>query len=363
MSRIVHVDLRERSYDIGIGAGLPVGLAIEDPADRRALIVSDSNVDPLYGGVCEQSLRELGLETARAVVPAGEASKNLTVVGQLYEEALRAGLDRRAVIVALGGGMVGDLAGFSAATFLRGIAFVQVPTTLLAMVDSSVGGKTGVNLEQGKNLVGAFYQPIEVTANLPTLASLPEREYRSGLAEVVKYGVIWDAELFGRLEASASALMERDLTLLEDVVARCCEIKSEVVALDEREGGVRAILNFGHTFGHALEQVGGYGKWLHGEAVALGMSYAANLSVREKGFSAADADRVMGLLRQLGLPTDLAGDAAEMDWARLHVAMAADKKTQRNIPRFVLAQKLGAVAYGCEVSEETLKDAFCQRKA
>jgi len=358
MNRIVHVDLQERSYDIHIGDAPPVGQALKDSSGQRALIVSDSNVAPLYASSCEQSLQSLGLETTLAVVPAGEASKNLDVVKNLYGEALKAGLDRRSVIVALGGGMVGDLAGFVAATFLRGIAFIQSPTSLLAMVDSSVGGKTGVNLEQGKNLVGAFYQPIEVSADLATLQSLPEREYLSGLAEVVKYGVIWDAEFFGQLESSADALLARDGDLIREVVARCCEIKAEVVAVDEREGGVRAILNFGHTLGHAVEQVCGYGKWLHGEAVAAGMVYAADLSVALKGLAVGDRDRLVGLLGRLGLPTGPATEEGTAVWEQLRAAMAADKKTRQAIPRFVLAERLGAVAYGCEVPEDVLSTTF-----
>jgi len=356
MSRTVHVDLHERSYDIHIGGEAPFGETLKDRAGDRALIVTDSNVGPLYAAGRERSLRDLGFRTACSVVPAGEKSKDLKTVARLYDEALKAGLDRRSVIVALGGGMVGDLAGFVAATFLRGIALVQAPTTMLAMVDSSVGGKTGVNLAQGKNLVGAFHQPIEVDASLSTLKSLPEREYISGLAEVVKYGVIWDGEFFGKLESNTEALIRRDEALVEEVVARCCEIKAEVVAVDEREGGVRAILNFGHTLGHALEQAGGYGRLLHGEAVAIGMVYAAEISTLEKGFPRGDCDRLSELLRRLGLPTVQAGGVPK--WAELREAMTADKKARGSEPRFVLAERLGAVAYGCKVRDETLSEVF-----
>jgi len=358
MSRSVHVDLDERGYPIHIGVGLPAGRALRGSPGRRVLVVSDSNVDPLYGPAREAMLSDLGLAVSRTVVPAGESSKDLRVVKDLYGEALQAGLDRTSMVVALGGGVVGDLAGFVAATYLRGLDFVQMPTTLLAMVDSSVGGKTGVNLEQGKNLVGAFYQPVEVTADLSTLETLPDREYVSGLAEVVKYGVIWDADLFGKLEARAAQLIARDPVFLEEVVARCCEIKAEVVAVDEREGGVRAILNFGHTLGHAIENVGGYGERLHGEAVAIGLAYAADLSVRRKGFPEQDRDRLVRLLDRLGLPTERAPERTGLSWADLRSAIAADKKTRQSVPRFVLAESLGSVVFGCEVPEEELEETF-----
>jgi 3-dehydroquinate synthase len=220
-----------------------------------------------------------------------------------------------------------------------------------------VGGKTGVNLEQGKNLVGAFFQPLGVAADLASLSTLPEREFVSGLAEVVKYGVIWDAEFFARLESGAAKLLARDIDFLEEVVARCCEIKSEVVAVDEREGGVRAILNFGHTLGHAVEQVSGYSRWLHGEAVAAGMVYAAVLSSRERGFARDDCDRVIGLLGRLGLPgcAELLGGVS---WRDLRDAMSTDKKTRGAVPRLVLAERLGSVVYGCEVQETSLEEAF-----
>jgi 3-dehydroquinate synthase len=270
-----------------------------------------------------------------------------------------AGLDRRGVVVALGGGVVGDLAGFLAATWLRGVRLVQAPTTLLAMVDSSVGGKTGINLPQGKNLVGAFYQPVEVDIDLRTLATLPEREYRSGLAEVVKYGVIRDAGLFADLEAGADRLMARDVTLLADIVARCCRIKADVVAGDETESGPRAILNFGHTLGHALETVRGYGTWAHGEAVAAGMAYAGEVSIRRCGFPSDDNRRLRRLLERLGLPVDWrAGGDTATDWAAMHAAMARDKKTQAGVVRFVLARRIGEAAFGCEVGADMLEDAF-----
>jgi len=360
MSRTVHVDLRERGYDIRIGCDLDPAALLGEQRGLRALVITDSNVDPLYGPACEEKLRARGIAVRRAVVPAGEPSKSLESAKRLYAAALEAELDRDAVIVALGGGMVGDLAGFVAATFLRGIRFIQVPTTLLAMVDSSIGGKTGVDLEQGKNLVGAFHQPGGVAADLTTLGTLPEREYASGLAEVVKYGVIWDARFFGRLEANASKLRNRDREFLEEVVARCCEIKAEIVAVDERESGVRAILNFGHTFAHALEQTSGYSRWLHGEAVAAGMVYAAELSTMEKGFPAEDARRLAALLAQLGLAVERGGSRFGGPWAALRRAMDTDKKSRMGAPRFVLAERLGAVILGCEVAEAAQAEAFAR---
>jgi len=360
MSPVVHVDLKERSYAIKVGRDLPVGESLAGESDLKALVISDTNVDPLYGATCESKLRARGLEVWRAVVPAGERSKSLTMAAELYRKAVNAGLDRRSVVVALGGGMVGDLAGFVAGTYLRGIRFIQIPTSLLAMVDSSVGGKTGVNLEEGKNLVGVFHQPIEVVADLNMLTTLPEREYRSGLAEVVKYGAIWDAAFLDEIEAKAQRLVARDLHALESVIARCCEIKAEVVKVDEREAGVRAILNFGHTFAHALEQTGGYCQWLHGEAVAIGMVYAAELSRLSKGLAPEAVTRLGRLLRSLKIVQQAAAEAVLTPdlWPKLRAAMGVDKKVRGGMLRFVLAERLGAVVFGCTVPEEDLEKAY-----
>jgi len=358
MSKKVHVDLGERAYDILIGCDVKPGVSLSGEKNIKALIVSDSNVDKLYGDKCQAALASAGIETMRLVVPAGEESKDIKVVTRLYDEAMKAGLDRASVIVALGGGMVGDLAGFAAATFLRGIRFLQVPTTLLAMVDSSVGGKTGVNLPQGKNLVGSFYQPIEVAADLLALKTLPEREYISGLAEVVKYGVIWDASLFKLIEQNVQKIRQRDLDFMEGVIARCCEIKAEVVRVDEKETGVRAILNFGHTMGHALEKVCGYGRLLHGEAVAAGMVFAAKVSVSKKGLPGDDCNRLVNLLEGLGLPSGIDVAGAKVSWGQVREAMASDKKGRGGIPRFVLAEKIGSVVFGCEIAEAELGKIF-----
>ena len=357
-SRTVHVDLAERAYDIIVGKGIDVGAAI--PADEvsRVLLVTDTNVDPLYAARWEQGLATAGLRTAKAVVPAGESSKSLDRARFLYDQALSAGLDRKSLVLALGGGMVGDLGGFVAATFLRGIRLVQAPTSLLAMVDSSVGGKTAVNLPQGKNLVGVFHQPASVLVDLDALETLPEREYLSGMAEVVKYGVIWDAVLLARLEDGVDRLRARDAVLLTDVVARCCEIKAEVVGVDEREAGVRAILNFGHTLAHALESTAGYGRWLHGEAVSVGMVYAAALSEGERGLAEQERRRLTTLLERLGLPVSPAASGERPAWEAVRRAMAADKKSREAMPRLVLAERFGSAMFGCEVAEDVLAETF-----
>ena len=357
MSRTVQVQLGARSYDITIGCDLVVGRALSAETGARALVVTDSHVGPLYGLDCLARLRANGVEGVLVTVPAGEASKSFVQLERLYGAALAAGLDRRGVVVALGGGVVGDLAGFAAATFLRGVRLVQVPTTLLAMVDSSVGGKTAVDLPQGKNLVGAFHQPVEVAADLRTLNTMTARDYVAGLAEVVKYGVIQDAALFETLEARAGAILAKDPDCLADVVARCCEIKADVVSQDEREGGLRAILNFGHTLGHAMETVGGYRGPLHGEGVSMGMVYAARVSQAEGGLPSEVTARLCALLAQFGLPVRPAG---RPDWEALRAVMAADKKSRGRVPRFVLAHELGNVEFGCEVPEAALQAVYAE---
>jgi 3-dehydroquinate synthase len=355
MSRTVRVELGARGYDINIGRNIDNILGVSGNG-ASVLLVSDSNVDPLYGGVCEEALRSRGFCVARAVIPAGECSKSLDQAKELFDHALASRLDRSSVVVALGGGVVGDLAGFIAATYLRGVKLLQLPTSLLAMVDSSVGGKTAVNLPQGKNLVGVFHQPIEVSIDLTTLSTLPEREYISGIAEIIKYGVIWDAELFAMLEKNIQPLLERDYDVLESVVARCCEIKAEVVGMDERESGVRAILNYGHTLGHAIENICGYGEFLHGEAIAIGMAYAGDVSSRTLGFDGSQ--RVKRLLADYGLPVGKSRLPDSVTWDALREAMSSDKKAQRAVPTFVLAKSIGAVEFGCDVSEDALRDCW-----
>ncbi len=351
--KTVPVALGDRSYDIRIGPGARLADAPALVNGRRCMVVSDTNVMPAWGEACVAALEAAGATVGCAVVPAGEQTKSLDQALALYDQALEQGLDRSSLILALGGGMVGDLAGYVAGTYLRGIPFIQMPTTLLSMVDSSVGGKTGVNLPQGKNLIGVFYQPREVVADLKTLTTLPEREYISGLAEVIKYGVIWDAALFESFESNVPALLQRDEAYLTDIVARCCEIKAEVVAQDERDGGLRAILNYGHTMGHAIENVSSYSAYLHGEAIAIGMRYAGLLSRDTQGMPDADRQRVDALLGAVGLPLTFTGDVP--GWDVLRQAMSTDKKTTGGIPRFVLASRIGSVDFGCEVTEDVLE--------
>jgi 3-dehydroquinate synthase len=287
-------------------------------------------------------------------VPSGEGAKSLENVEKCYDQLARHRLERKSSIVALGGGVVGDLAGFVAATYLRGIPFVQIPTTLLAQVDSSVGGKTGVNLKAGKNLVGSFHQPRLVLCDLDTLDTLPEREFRAGLAEIVKYGVIYDAALFRLLERDMGKILKRDSRLLARIIARSCAIKADVVGQDETETGLRAILNFGHTVGHAIENTAGYGTFLHGEAISIGQVYAAILSVHLAGLPVAEAQRIADLLHHAGLPTSICLSTAERK--RLLEAMKLDKKVSSGEIKFVLAERIGKVKFGQKVPASVLKD-------
>ena len=358
MSEKLEVQLGDRSYPIYVGEKELECLAEhvrQEGLGETCLIVSDTNVDPLYGDRVEQVLASAGFKAGRAVVEAGEPSKDGAKVFELYDRAVEAKLDRKSFIVALGGGVVGDLAGFVAATYLRGIDYVQVPTSLLAMVDSSVGGKTGVNLPHGKNLVGSFYQPALVLADLDTLDSLPPREFRAGIAEVIKYGVIWDAGLFETLETHQEYIKAGDKVLLETIVSRCCSIKADVVKEDEKEtSGLRAILNYGHTVGHAIEKIAGYGQYLHGEAISVGMVFAAHLSTRLTGFPEADMERLVRLFEAFELPVR----APELSWDELREAITVDKKSVGSIPRFVLAEEMGTVQAGCEVTEKLMQEAW-----
>ena len=281
----VKVGLGERSYYVHVERGASKRVAEYLPKGTkvtRALVVSDENVAPLYGGRVAKSFEAAGIRASVAIMPAGEEEKNLRTVERLYHEMVHAGLDRQSIIVAVGGGVVGDVAGFAAATYMRGLSIVQVPTTIVAQVDSSTGGKTGVDLPEGKNLVGAFHQPLVVVTDPETLATLPVREVRAGLAEVVKHGVIRDEKYFAALERLGKRLTKMSARTAEEVILRSVEIKANVVSRDEREGGLRAILNYGHTVGHALEAVTGFTKYLHGEAVAVGMVAAANIAVAHR---------------------------------------------------------------------------------
>ena len=355
--REVTVPLSDRSYSIHIGSGLldSLGARMRDLRIQGSIaLVQDSQVAGNYGVRALKSLEDAGYRTATVQVPSGEASKSLEQLSALYDAFARARLDRRSVVVALGGGVVGDLAGFAAASYLRGIDFVQVPTTLLAQVDSSVGGKTGIDLLSGKNLVGAFHQPRLVIADLDTLATLPIRDYVAGLAEVIKYGIIADAELFAYLELNREGALRHHPDVLAHLVARSCEIKADVVGKDEREAGLRAILNYGHTIGHAVEAAAGYGRYLHGEAIAIGTAAANWLSTRVGWLPAEVAARITGLLAAYGLPIRL---EEPLDHQEILAAMRLDKKTVDGVFQFVLARGMGEVGM-LSVSEALVLEAL-----
>jgi 3-dehydroquinate synthase len=352
----VKVSMGPRSYAILIAPKLLAQLGKQCSLlklGQRCAIISDTNVAPRYAGIAEKSLRAAGFEPVSVIVPAGETSKSLKTVQACYDALATHRLERKSFIVALGGGVVGDLAGFVAATYLRGIAFVQVPTTLLAQVDSSVGGKVGVNLKAGKNLVGAFYQPRLVLCDLELLKTLPQREFRAGLAEVIKYGIIYDEALFERLERDLSKLLKLDRKTLAEVVARCCEIKAEVVGQDETESGLRAILNFGHTIGHGLEAISNYGKYLHGEAISIGQVAAAELSAALLSFPERDAERIADLFRRAGLPVSVEITGRQME--ALFSAMRLDKKVSGGEIKFVLAERIGKAVWGQAVPDDLIR--------
>jgi 3-dehydroquinate synthase len=348
----VKVELGARSYEILIGQDLFGSLGVRCKKlglGARCAVITDSNVAPHFGDKTLRSLEEAGFQPALITVPAGEKTKSLKWVGHCYDALAKHRLERKSFVVALGGGVVGDLAGWVAASYLRGIPFVQIPTTLLAQVDSSVGGKTGINLPAGKNLVGAFYQPRLVLCDLDTLATLPAREFSAGMAEVIKYGIIYDAPFFRRLEKEMDAALARDPAVLARIVARCCAIKADVVSQDETETGLRAILNFGHTIGHAIENISGYGKYLHGEAISIGQFLAAKLSHQLRGLPEKEVTRIHDLLARANLPTEIKFNNAQKK--KLFEAMKLDKKVSKGEIKFVLAKKIGEVEYGCQVPE------------
>ena len=351
--RVVPVSLGKRSYRILVGNGLLDRLGLECSRlglGQRCAVVTDDQVGPLHASRAIGSLRAAGFDPVEVTVKSGERSKRWETVARCHDRLASARLERRSFVVALGGGVVGDLAGFVAATYLRGVALVQVPTTLLAQVDSSVGGKVGINLKAGKNLVGAFHQPRLVLCDLDMLGTLPGREFRAGLAEVIKYGVIADAAMFRRLEQGMERIVARDPRELAWVVARSCQLKAWVVGQDETETGLRAILNFGHTVGHGLEAISAYGRWLHGEAISVGQVLASRLSVERMGMPAAEAERVRQLLARAGLPVETRLSTAQA--ARLAQAMQLDKKVVGGEVRFVLARRIGEAAWGQAVPVE-----------
>jgi 3-dehydroquinate synthase len=334
----VAIDLAERSYDIQIGSGLLQQHALFDglPKASTVLIVSNTTVAPLYAATLRATLIQRYAKVLTLELPDGEAHKNWQTLNLIFDALLQNGCDRKTLLVALGGGVVGDMTGYAAASFMRGVPFVQVPTTLLSQVDSSVGGKTGINHPLGKNMIGAFYQPLLVLCDLATLQTLPQRELSAGLAEVIKYGPIADLQFMDWLELNMDRLLARDVDALAHAVKRSCEIKAWVVAQDEREGGLRAILNFGHTFGHAIEAGMGYGAWLHGEAVGCGMVMAARLSER---LGLVDADfvaRLQALTVRAGLPIIGPVLNAQDNAGRYLELMRLDKKSDAGEIKFVL---------------------------
>ncbi len=350
MAESVKVSLGTRSYFVQIGTDLLASAGAscrELKPGRRCAIVTDSNVGPLYAELVQSSLRDSGFDPIIVTVPAGESSKSLSHAGEVCDAMIAAGLDRSSFVVALGGGVVGDLAGFVAAIYYRGIPFVQIPTTIIAQVDSAVGGKTGVNAPGGKNLIGAFHQPRLVLADVGTLRSLPGREFNEGFAEVIKHAIIRDRQMF-------ESLANPDLENLAPLIARNVAIKAAVVAADEHETtGERALLNFGHTIGHAVENAAGYGRYLHGEAISLGLAAACLLSMRKAGLSQRENDSVIGRLKRFKLPTQLPSDIST---DALMAALRLDKKFAQGEVRFVLTREIGSAFLSKEVTLEEIRE-------
>lgn len=345
------VNLGERSYPIHIGSGLlswPEFYAQAIGA-RRVLIVTNDTVAPLYLDSVTAALADNAVDTL--ILPDGEAHKTTATLGLIYDKLLAENFARDCVLIALGGGVIGDITGFAAASYQRGVDFIQIPTTLLAQVDSSVGGKTGVNHPRGKNMIGAFHQPRLVLADTDTLNTLPERELAAGLAEVIKYGLIRDFEFFEWLETNMPALLQRDPAALIHAITRSCENKAQVVAADEREGGQRALLNLGHTFGHAIEAAMGYGEWLHGEAVGAGMCMAMELSVRMGWLSGTERERGVALIAAAGLPTQ----PPKIDSEQMLELMAHDKKVLAGQLRLILMRGIGSAVVTQDYTAEQLR--------
>jgi 3-dehydroquinate synthase len=350
----LNVDLGERSYPIHIGAGLlaRAELIAERLPKKKAAIITNVTVAPLYLAPLQRALEARGIEVVPITLPDGEQHKNWETLNGIFDALLEHRCERGTTLIALGGGVVGDLAGFAAAAFLRGVPFIQVPTTLLAQVDSAVGGKTAINHPLGKNMIGAFYQPRAVIADTDTLATLPPREFAAGLAEVIKYGLIRDPALFEWLEKNVARLGKREAEPLVHAIERSCAIKAEIVAQDEREDGVRALLNLGHTFGHAIEAGTGYGTWLHGEAVGAGMALAARLSQRLGLIGQEEVRRVDAILKAAGLPAR----APDLGLARYLELMGHDKKVEGGRIRFVLLKRIGDAFVSAEVPRAALAD-------
>ncbi len=351
----IRLELGERSYNIVIDSRIldEIGKTLTKfEFSKKIAVVSNPTVYGFYGQRVAQSLADTGFELTEIIVPDGEEYKNLEWTQKIYDEMLKARFDRKSVLVALGGGVVGDITGFAASTYMRGIDFVQIPTTLLSQVDSSVGGKTGVNHPLGKNMIGTFWQPRLVWIDTDTLQTLPRREVLAGLAEVIKYGIIWDEDLFEFLEANRDIVLALDKNALTYIIKRSCEIKSEVVSKDERESGLRAVLNYGHTIGHALETVTGYKNYLHGEAVAIGMHIEAKLSNMLGFITSVHVKRIKSLLVAYGLPAEMPDG---LDSAAVISAMQIDKKAVAGEMKFILPEKIGSVKIHKGIPQEILE--------
>lgn len=351
---VLSVNLAEHSYDIVIEPGAIASLGERCRAvglDGLCAVISNPTVAALYGGAVQQSLESAGYGVAHIEIPDGEEYKNSTTLNQLYDALLAAGVDRTSFVVALGGGVVGDVAGYAAATWMRGIPFVQVPTTLLAQVDSSVGGKTGIDHPKGKNLIGAFYQPRLVVIDVETLSTLDQRQFRAGLAEVIKYGVVIDPLFFEFIESNRVEILAMDPEVLIKVIHRSCQLKAEVVELDEKEAGLRAILNYGHTLGHAFESLSGYRDLVHGEAVAIGMMLAARVSAGEGLCSKEETLRISALITKCGLPVEI----PHYERQQLLDAVAADKKSKSGNITFICNKGIGMYAMLHHTPEELLR--------
>lgn len=351
----IRVELGERSYNIIIGSGLlkDIGEALGTFGfSSKVALISNPTVYGFYGKEVSAAIRASGHDLTEVLIPDGEEYKSLADTEKIYEALLKAKLDRKSALIALGGGVIGDITGFAASTYMRGIDFIQVPTTLLAQVDSSVGGKTGVNHPLGKNMIGAFWQPRLVWIDTSTLGTLPRREFLSGLGEIIKYGVIWDENFFAYLETNRDKILKLDPTALTHVIKRSCEIKAEVVSKDERESGLRAVLNYGHTIGHAIETITGYKKYLHGEAVAIGMHMEAKLSHQLGLIDNKAVTRIKVLIDSFELPSEIP-DEIEMD--DLIEKMQLDKKTVSGRMHFVLPETVGSVKIHSEITAEDIR--------
>ena len=350
--RTLKVELSDRSYPIHIGSNLLEKAELILPAlpQRKAAIVTNMTVAPLYLDRLRNALEKQGIESIAVILPDGEQHKNWETLNLIYDALLENRCERNTAIVALGGGVIGDISGFAAATYLRGVPFIQIPTTLLAQVDSSVGGKTAINHPLGKNMIGAFYQPRLVLTDIDTLNTLPERELKAGIAEIIKYGLIRDLPFFVWLEENIDKLKARDPEALGYAISRSCENKAEVVARDEKETGERALLNLGHTFGHAIENAMGYGNWLHGEAVAAGTILAARLSRVLGMLSEDDLKRIVSLFERAGLPVQ----APEIGLERYLQLMELDKKVEEGKMRFVVLDAIGRACVRSDISREAL---------